>query len=180
MLASIRTSTGPSDKGLLQRFRQGDRSAFGVLYDRYAASLLFFAHSQVGDAALAEDLLQDCFLRLLDLDPDQLQHDSMRNLLYTVLRNLARDEGRRRSTRLKSYPLLAPSTVAGEEAGKFEGLSLALHGLPEEQREAVVLKSYGDLTFAEIAEMTGVSEATVKSRYRYAVEKLAEVLGEES
>ena len=112
MLASIRTATGPSDKGLLQRFRQGDRSAFGVLYDRYAASLLFFAHSQVGDAALAEDLLQDCFLRILDFDPHQLQHDSIRNLLYTVLRNLARDEGRRRSTRLKSYPLLAPSTVA--------------------------------------------------------------------
>ena len=180
MLASTRTETGPTDRGLLVRYRQGDRSAFGVLYDRHAPRLLFFAHSQVGDAALAEDLLQDAFLRLLDLDPDQLHHDSVRNLLYTILRNLAKDEGRRKSTRLKSYPLLAPAAIAGEEAGRFEDLSLALHGLPPEQREAVVLKSYGGLTFADIAEMTGVSEATVKSRYRYAVEKLADVLGEKS
>jgi RNA polymerase sigma-70 factor (ECF subfamily) len=181
MLAAVRAETGPpSDKGLLLRFRQGDRSAFGVLYDRYASSLLFFAHSQVGDAALAEDLLQDCFLRLLDLDPAELHHDSVRNLLYAILRNLARDEGRRRSTRLKSYPLLAPSAIAGGEAGPFDDLSLALCGLPPEQREVVVLKSYGELTFAEIAELSGVPEATVKSRYRYAVLKLAEVLRERS
>jgi RNA polymerase sigma-70 factor (ECF subfamily) len=151
-----------------------------VLYDRYASRLLFFAHSLVGDSALAEDLLQECFLRLLDLEPDQVRHDSMRNLLYMILRNLARDESRRRATRLKSYPLLAPSTVAGGEAGRFEGLSLALHALPEEQREVVVLKFYGELTFAEIAELTTVPEPTVKSRYRYAVEKLAEVLRDES
>lgn len=180
MLASLRTGSGLSDKGLLLRWRQGDRSAFGVLYDRYASSLLFFAHSQVGDAALAEDLLQDCFLRLLDLDPEQLLHDSVRNLLYSILRNLARDEGRRRITRLKSYPLLAPSTVAGAEVGRFDDLSLALHALPPEQRETVVLKSYGDMTFGEIAQLIGVSEATVKSRHRYAVEKLADLLGEKS
>jgi RNA polymerase sigma-70 factor (ECF subfamily) len=151
-----------------------------VLYDRHAAGLLFFSHSQVGDAAFAEDLLQECFLRILDLDPGSLQQDSIRSLLYTVLRNLARDEGRRRNTRLKSYPLLAPATVVGEEAGRFEGLSLALHALPPEQREAVVLKNYADLTFAEIAGLVGVSESTVKSRYRYAIEKLAELLGEKS
>jgi len=180
MLAAARTETAPSDRSLLIRFRQGDRSAFGVLYDRHAPSLLFFAHSQVGDAALAEDLLQECFLRILDLDPAQLHHDSMRSLLYAVLRNLARDEGRRKSARLKSYPLLAPSTIAGGEAVRFDDLSLALHALPPEQREAVVLHNYADLTFAEIADLSGVSESTVKSRYRYAVEKLADVLRDES
>ena len=174
------TDAGPTDRALLLRHGQGDGSAFGVLYERYAARLLFFAHSLVGDSALAEDLLQECFLRLLDVDAEQVRHDSMRNLLYLILRNLARDEGRRRATRMKSYPLLAPSTVAGSEAGRFEDLSLALHGLPEEQREVVVLKFYGALTFADIAELTGVSEPTAKSRYRYAVEKLAEVLGEKS
>jgi RNA polymerase sigma-70 factor (ECF subfamily) len=180
MLAAARTETGPSDRVLLVRFRQGDRSAFGVLYERYAPSLLFFAHSQVGDAALAEDLLQDCFLRILDLDPAQLHQDSLRGLLYTVLRNLARDEGRRKVARQKSYPLLGPSTIAGGEAARFDDLSLALHALPSEQREAVVLKNYADLSFAEIGEMAGVSESTVKSRYRYAIEKLAELLGEKS
>jgi len=180
MLAAPRTESGPSDRGLLVRFRQGDRSAFGVLYDRHAASLLLFAHSQVGDAVLAEDLVQECFLKVLDLDPGRLQQDAMRNLLFTMLRNLARDEGRRRSTRQKSYPLLSPATFGGAEAGRFEGLSLALHSLPAEQRETVVLKNYADLTFADIAAMTGVSESTAKSRYRYAVEKLAELLRDES
>lgn len=164
---------------LLIRHRQGDGSAFGALYDRYAPRLLFFSHSLVGDAVLAEDLLQECFLRLLDLDPAAIQHESMRNLLYTILRNLARDEGRRRSTRQKSYPLLTPSTITSGEGERFEDLSLALHGLPPEQREVVVLKCYGELTFAEIAALIGVAEPTVKSRYRYAVEKLADVLREE-
>jgi RNA polymerase sigma-70 factor, ECF subfamily len=175
----MRTDAGPSDKSLLARYRAGDGTAFGVLYDRYASRLLFFAHSEAGDAALAEDLLQECFLRLLDLDPAAIQHDCLRSLLYTILRNLARDEGRRRSSRLKSYPLLAPSTIAAGEGERFDNLSLALHALPAEQREVVVLKCYGDLTFVEIAALTGVSEPTVKSRYRYAVEKLADLLREE-
>jgi RNA polymerase sigma-70 factor, ECF subfamily len=175
----MRTDAGPTDRALLLRHGQGDGSAFGVLYDRYAARLLFFAHSLVGDTALAEDLLQECFLRLLDLDPQQVRHESMRSLLHLILRNLARDDRRRRVTRVKSYPLLAPSTVAGTEAGRYEDLSLALHGLPEEQREVVVLKFYGELTFPEIAELTAVPEPTVKSRYRYAVEKLADVLRDE-
>lgn len=180
MLASLRPAADPTDKALLARHSQGDRSAFGVIYDRHAASLLFVAHSLTGDGALAEDLLQDCFLRLLDLDPAALQHDSLRPLLYTILRNLLRDESRRRFTRLRSYPLLAPRTTAEEEAGRYEGLSLALHALPADQREVVVLKFFGGLTFIDIAGLTDVPEATVKSRYRYAVDKLADLMKEES
>jgi RNA polymerase sigma factor (sigma-70 family) len=168
--------SGPTDKNLLIRHRQGDAAAFGLLYDRYATNLLFYAHSIVGDASLAEDLLQECFLRLLEQDPAGILHDSIRNLLTTILRNLAYDEGRRRSTRMKSYPLLAPPTFMAEESGQFEALALALHRLPPEQREVVILKTYAKRTFGEIGELIGISEPTVKSRYRYALEKLADLL----
>ena len=180
MLLSLRTAAEPTDKALLARHAQGDRSAFGVLYDRYAAGLLFFARSLTGEGALAEDLLQDCFLRLLHLDPTTLQHDCLKNLLYTILRNLVRDEGRRRFTRLKSYPLLAPKTAAGKDTGRYEKLSLALHALPEDQREVITLKFFGGLTFADISVLSGAPEATVKSRYRYAVDKLADLMKEET
>ncbi|HVR87840.1 MAG TPA: RNA polymerase sigma factor, partial [Planctomycetota bacterium] len=122
------------------------------------------------------DLLQECFMRLLEQDPAGIVHDCIRNLLTTILRNLAYDEGRRRSTRLKSYPLLAPATLTEEESGHFEALALALHGLPPEQREVVILKTHAECTFAEIAALIGISEPTAKSRYRYALEKLAQVL----
>ena len=179
MLSSLQVNapeSGPTDRNLLIRYRQGDASAFGLLYDRHATNLLFFAHSIVGDASLAEDLLQECFLRLLEQDPAGILHDSVRNLLTTILRNLAYDEGRRRSTRLKSYPLLAAAAPVAEEAGQFEELALALHRLPPEQREVVILKTYAKCTFGEIAGLIGIPEPTVKSRYRYALEKLAEEL----
>lgn len=171
---------GLTDKDILVRCGQGDATSFGVLYDRYAPGLFFFAHSFLEDAALAEDVVQEAFLRLLDLSPEGLE-DSVRGLLYTILRNLARDEVRKRRTRLRSYPSLAaadaddPPPTTSEH---LEALSRALHALPPEQRETVLLKAYGQLTFGEIADHLRVPEATVKSRYRYGLEKMAQLLGE--
>jgi RNA polymerase sigma-70 factor (ECF subfamily) len=61
----------------------------------------------------------------------------------------------------------------------MEDLSRALALLPEEQREAVILKIHGDLTFAEIGQAAGIPEATAKARYRYALEKLGRLVEKE-
>jgi RNA polymerase sigma-70 factor (ECF subfamily) len=176
-----RLEIGATDKELLVRYQHDDPLAFGLLYDRYASGLFFFAHSLIEDSALAEDLVQESFLRLLDRDPAGLQ-DFVRGLLYTILRNLACDEARRRRLQLKSYPLILPSGISPERTGSpdhLESLSRALHALPAEQRETIILKNYGEFTFSEIARILGVPEATVKSRYRYALEKLAQLLQED-
>jgi RNA polymerase sigma-70 factor (ECF subfamily) len=172
---------GATDKELLVRYQREDPLAFGLLYDRNASGLLFFAHSLLEDSALAEDLVQESFLRLLDRDPAGLQ-DFVRGLLYTILRNLACDEARKRKLQLKSYPSILPSGISQDRPGSpdhLEDLSRALHALPAEQRETIILKSYGEFTFIEIARILGVPEATVKSRYRYALEKLAQLLQED-
>jgi len=171
----------PTDKDILRRHWGGDPTAFALLYDRYASGLFFLAHSLAEDSALAEDLVQESFLRLLDRNPEGLQ-DCVRGLLYTVVRNLACDESRKRKRLLKSYPSLLSSRKTPERPESpeaLEGLSRALHALPAEQRETVVLRNYGELPFGEIGELLGVPEPTVKSRYRYALEKLAQILGDE-
>lgn len=162
-----------TDRDLLLRHRAGDAEAFAAVYDRYAAGLLFYLRSRTGDAALAEDLLQDCFLRLLNVSPFELR-DSVQNLLFVIARNLALDEGRRSSLRSRSAPRLVPAP--GAPAEDLEPLARALQELPEEQRDVVVLKFHAGLTFARIAEVVEVPEPTVKSRYRYALSKLAELL----
>ncbi len=166
-----------SDRELLFRHGQGDPGAFGVLYDRHAAPLLFYLHSFIGDASLAEDLLQEAFLRLAGQDPGLLQ-ESARGLLYTIARNLAVDEARRSRIRQRSHPRLERESGAGPDPALSEALSRSLEHLPEEQREVLTLKFHARMTFLEIARLTGVPEPTVKSRYRYAIGKLAELMSE--
>jgi len=168
-----------TDRDLLCRYAGGDQGAFGELYDRHARGLLYYLHSLTGDASLAEDLLQEAFVRLVAQSPFRLK-DSVRGLLYTIGRNLACDEARRAAVRLRTFPLLVPTAEAdGAPPEATELLSRALHTLPEEQREVLALKFHADLTFLQIGELTGVPESTVKSRYKYAIDKLSEILPEE-
>jgi RNA polymerase sigma factor (sigma-70 family) len=170
---------GPTDRDLLCGYTGGDQGAFEALYDRYARPLFTYLHSLTEDVALAEDLLQDCFLRLVGQSPFRLE-ESVRGLLYTIARNLARDEARRASVRQRNFPALVEPGADGEAiSDTLEALAQTLPALPVEQREVVVLKFHADLTFAEIGLVTGVPESTVKSRYRYALDKLAELLPEE-
>lgn len=165
-----------TDRDLLCRHHGGEPGAFEALYARYARPLYFYLRSLSEDPPLSEDLLQETFLRLLERTPFQLE-ESVRGLVFTIARNLVRDEARKREVRERVLPALEiPNRREGEPPP--EALARALQALPAEQREAVALKFYGELTFAEIAEVSGAPEPTVKSRYRYAIEKLSELLKE--
>jgi len=171
-----------TDLELLQRYRSGDREAVGLFYRRYCRPLYLYACSLTRDPLRAEDVVQQAFVRLLELNPAAIGR--VRGLLYVIARNLIRDEQRRESASRKYYPLLEtdPPAGAGDPsvgADRLEALSRALHRLPEEQREVVILKIHGDLTFAEIAETVGIPEPTAKARYRYALEKLGGLVEKE-
>jgi RNA polymerase sigma-70 factor (ECF subfamily) len=148
-----------------------------ALYRRHAGPLVFYAQSLSRDRALAEDVVQEAFLRMLDRDPARIE--SVKAFLYATVRHLVIDERRRDAARAQQPPALAsrPSCTPVCEA-TLESISSALGGLPPEQREVVVLKTYAGMTLAEAARLTGVSEATATSRYRYAIEKLAGLLCE--
>lgn len=173
MSASLKTRDPETDERLLERYRAGDRSAVGEFYRRHCRAVFLYAFSLTRDRALAEDVVQQAFVRLLQQDPRAVS--SVRGLLFTIARNLVRDDLRRAAASKTAYPLLEPAADAPDPE-QLQALSRALNGLPEEQREVVVLRIYAGLPFAEIAATLDVPEPTVKSRYRYALKRMEEEL----
>jgi RNA polymerase sigma-70 factor, ECF subfamily len=167
--------TGPADDQLLARYRAGDRDAFAALYRRYAGPLHFYIRSLARGAGRAEDIVQEVFLRVLYRPPAEIRHP-IKPYLYAAAANLVRDERRRDSVRKEAPPGLLPRPGASPAPAPelAEEVAAALDRLPDEQREVVALKVFAGLTFAEIESVTGAALGTVMSRYRYAVERLAQ------
>jgi len=174
-----------TDEQLMRRFQRGDARAFETLMRRHRTPIHSFLRRLVGEPTRAEDLLQETFLRVIKGLSDWEPRAQVRTWLFTIARNLAADEARRRALR-QTDPLDAPRAdglapgerVAGagrapdDAAGDAQLrplLEAALAGLPEEQREVFLLREHAGLSFPEIAEATGVNENTVKSRMRYAL-----------
>ncbi len=168
------------------RFQGGDVRAFEVLVRRHRTPVFSFLLRLTGDRGRAEDLCQEAFLRVVKASGGWEPRARFQTWLYTLARHLAVDEARRAVFR-RTEPLDAP---AGREAAAEDPapdraadaallrprLEAAIAALPEEQREVFLLREYAGLRFAEIAEVTGTPENTVKSRMRYALEALRERL----
>jgi RNA polymerase sigma-70 factor, ECF subfamily len=185
-----------SDESLMLRYRDGDVRAFEVLVTRHRKPIYNFILRFTRDAAAAEDVLQETFLRLIKSADNYERQAKFTTWLYTIARNLCVDASRRQKHR-KVASLDAPigdedgaalidmvadaganvdRKVIGRELAKR--IQEAVAALPEEQREIFVLREIADLQFNEIAEIVGCPENTVKSRMRYALEKLREALEE--
>jgi RNA polymerase sigma-70 factor (ECF subfamily) len=155
--------------------RRNDPGAAAELYDEHSHALYAYALSLTGDAAASEDLVHDAFVRLIEY-PHIPESDEA--FLFTVVRNRAIDLRRRGAVR-RDHPAPLPLRADGPDAAVADAATLALGRLPEEQREAVVLKIYSGLTFADIGRLTGTSLATAASRYRLGLEKMAGWLSQE-
>ncbi|MEX1233271.1 MAG: sigma-70 family RNA polymerase sigma factor [Planctomycetaceae bacterium] len=158
----------------------GQRDAFETVYRAHKDPLLTAAAILLrGDRAVAEDVLHDVFIQLVEQAASLRLKSSLRNYLMTCCLNRARDYLRRQAAHRKYLEDSVPPVA--EEKNAVDGLAAQeqqirviqlLSMLPDEQREAVTLRIHGELTFAEIADVIGVSVNTAKSRYRYALEKL--------
>jgi RNA polymerase sigma-70 factor (ECF subfamily) len=164
-----------SDAALLLAYRGGRLDAFTSLYDRYGDRLFFYVRTLLGNAEAAEDVVQEAFVRLLRVEPSGPEVP-LAPFLFTAARNLAVDAQRRDGVRGKVEASAPAPGSASESDSEFGDL---LDTLPAEQREVVFLKIRTGLTFAEIAEVTGLKLPTVASRYRYALEKLSGLLAGE-
>jgi len=149
-------------------------------YDTYGARLLLVARQWTRSVADAEDVVQEAFMRFwrnqrhLGGDPMALLVTSVRRAALDLLRSRDRRERRENEhVDLQAEAWFAPSVEEDERRTQLEE---AVIQLPSEQREVVVLKVWGGLTFAQIAEQLELSPNTVASRYRYALNHLREKL----
>lgn len=167
-----------------------DASTFSGMYARHHRGVYGAAFRILGNAAQAQDVCQDVFLRIWRR-PESF--DSRRGDLGSYLRLMARSraldvwrEGQalgRAEDRMKvvaglqSPPHDGAPALAAEQAEDRRAIRDALAGLPEIQREAVVLAYWGGLTADEIARRTGVPLGTAKSRIRLGLARLRDDLG---
>ena len=192
-----RLAHDPSDETLMLRYQQGDRAAFSFLVRRHQTALYNFALRQVRVPQVAEDVVQEAFVRVVS-KADEFKHEArFTTWVYTITRNLCIDQLRKRA--LRKHPSLDETrgeegegptlgeqtadpraSVEREATGTElkERIALAVDKLPDEQREVFLMREIANLPFKEIAEITGVPENTVKSRMRYALERLQEALAE--
>ena len=178
------------DEALMSRYRDGDAGAFETLYTRHRGGLYRFILRQVSTKAVAEELFQDVWLRVIDARVRYEPTARFTTWLYRMARNRLVDHHRRDNVRAAENhghdtdpELLADAAAVQPERradidGAMASLATSVAALPEPQREAFLLRAEGGLGMGEIAEITGVSAETAKSRVRYALAKLRTALGE--
>ena len=183
--------TEQADEDLMVLYQKGEVRAFEVLLSRHRKPVYNFVLRFVGDKETAEDLLQETFMRVIKGAEAYKRQAKFTTWVYTIARNLCVDQSRRRKHR-KHASLDAPLD-ASEESGTLmdvipgnemasdrKTVNKQLHAtmqkaiaeLSEEQREVFLMREFLDMPFKQIADVVGVPENTVKSRMRYALEKL--------
>jgi RNA polymerase sigma-70 factor (ECF subfamily) len=162
---------------LLAALAEGREDAFAALYDRYGRSLFRVAWTLLRSRPDAEDAVQEVFLGLVRSRSTIARVENLRAYLFSALRHAAARLAARQPPAAAGAAAAANVPAPGEPDTELSGpLSRALAALPLPQREVVTLKVDGDLTFAEIAAVLGISLNTAASRYRYALEKLRALL----
>ena len=148
------------------------------IVDRRQDSLYRFAYFRTGSQADAEDIVQDVLLRLFHSDCNLDRIDDVERYLWRAIANRCCDYRHRRNATLPTERAAALADDSGDQElrEEYERIAGLLATLPEEQAEVIRLKTSDSLTFARIAELTGSTEATVKSRFRYGIGKLRKLI----
>lgn len=183
-----------SDEELMNRYRDGDVSSFEILYERHKGPLYRYFLRQSGIAALAEELYQDVWLKIIQSHERYEVRAKFTTYLYHLAHNRLIDHYRRQAS---GFPLSYDDDpddpeieqVANTEIHEPENeldrrrqaqqLLNLLANLPDAQREAFLLREEAGLSLLDIAEITGVTAETAKSRLRYALVKLRQGLAKD-
>lgn len=187
VLSSDNTS---SDETLLARYRNGDAAAFQVLYVRHRQGLYRFLLGLCNKVELAEEVYQETWLSLVRSTSQPQGRAGFRTWLYQIARNRLIDDWRKQGVHRPLHDSYDEQTHATPDntsdpeqllsLSRDEGrLNAALQALPEEQREVFLLRAHGDMDLPQIATLTDTPLETVKSRLRYAQQKLRRLLAEE-
>ena len=187
---SERDTPAPSDEELMAAVQRGDDDAFAVLVRRYEAPLFAYLHRLSGQAADAEDLFQETFLRVYRKARRYDPKKPFRPWVYRIATNAFRDRWRRtrwrgevaldapgagREASLRDAPGNRPDAQA-HAADVAGALRRAVDELPPKLRAVFVMARYEELPYEEIAASLGIPVGTVKSRMHKAVNTLSKRL----
>lgn len=161
---------------LLERHRSGDVRAFTALVERFQGPLLRHARGVLGPGSPYEDVVQEALMKLAQAPPElpsgaqmgpEAQHGHLAAWLHTVTRNLCMDlarsetRRRRREQNVASKEATCGGLAAVEASDTQAAVEARIDGLPQSQREVLVLRLFGDKSYREIAEITGKKVGTV-------------------
>jgi RNA polymerase sigma-70 factor (ECF subfamily) len=172
-----------ADDVLMQRYQRGDETAFRLLYEFHRAPLLRFVRRLIPDAAEAEEVAQETWMAVIQGRERYSPKARFVTYLFSIARRRTMDRWRKRGRSPEMEPesedldqIEGPCTREPEwQAGNAAlGVALlaALSAIPLLQREAFLLRAEGGLSLEEIAQVTGTSRETAKTRLRYATQKL--------
>ncbi len=166
------------ETALLARAAEGHTEAFRKLYEVHHAALFRFAYRLTSAVDVAEDLTQECFVRLMGSTRFDEQRGSLRQYLYGIMRNLVRQReqggGREIGWDAESDPKLtvAPLTDSLSSQDLTDAVQAAISALPPLQREVIVLCEFEELSLGDAAAVIGVDIGVIKSRLHRAREGL--------
>ncbi|MCW2792507.1 MAG: sigma-70 region 2 domain protein [Nocardioides sp.] len=172
---------------LVELARKGDAEAFGLLYDHYQGSVYRFLFYRTRSTTLAEDLTSETFFRALrSMTNFRWQGKDFGAWLMTIARNLATDHFKAGRTRLEMTTEdmgLHDDETEGPESAVLAGLTndillRALKGLPDEQRDCLIMRFLQGMSIAETAAVLGRSDGAVKQLQLRGVRNLAKLMPE--
>jgi len=181
-----------SDEELMRRCREGDMSAFELIVLRYKDAIFNFIYHFVADYHRAQDISQETFLRVLRNVERYKSRNSFKTWLYKIAVNLCknelRDRNRRKTLSLDDLGMdidgrgiiyNAPTPDEAYERDEVRRLVKdAVRSLPTDQRTAIIMREYQDLSYEEIASALDCSLGAVKSKIHRARQNLKKILVE--
>jgi RNA polymerase sigma-70 factor (ECF subfamily) len=168
------------DVELIRLFIYDDRRAFDEFYNRYYSGLLRFVMSYCRDISVAEDIVQDTFMKLLSLKVRLGLVENIKSYMYSIALNRCRDLKRavRDDTNLPDYERLEMSSESDKMETKIDLkiLERMYDRLLGMQREVLLLRIKSGLSFKEISDVLHISENSAKVNYFYAVTTLKRLM----
>lgn len=188
-----KTRSALSDQQLLSAYLSGDKSAISILIDRHSKRVLDYIRMMVKNNEIADDIYQETFIKVVKFIDDGRYTDNGKFLSWVlrIAHNQVIDHFRQTKQQNNlseadaGYDILntkkfADNTVEDKMVSQQieNDLRKLVDNLPEEQREVVMMRYFGDLSFKEIAEQTNVSINTALGRMRYALINLRKMIKE--
>ncbi len=169
----------PDDDALVAEARTGSAAAMERLYRRHRDRIMTFAYRMTGDRSLAEDVFQNTFVYFYEHLEQYAPQGRLSAYLFRIARSLALDalKAGRRDGRLRARVEPVETPVEETDPAPADRAQKALLELPPNLREVVTLRLFEGLEYSKIAEITGTSEATARSRMRYALDALRGAMG---